>query len=55
MINIEDVRNYRETKIEEKINIIKDPNLNKQEKRLKVLNEMNSSNYFPDFIFFLKI
>ena len=52
MINIEDVRNYRETKIEEKINIIKDPNLNKQEKRLKVLNEMNSSNYFPDFIFF---
>ena len=52
MFNIEDVRNYRETKIEEKINIIKDPNLNKQEKRLKVLNEMNSSNYFPDFIFF---
>ena len=52
MINIEDVRNYGEIKIAKKINLINDPNLNKQEKRLIVLNEMNSSDVFEDFIFF---
>ena len=52
VINIEEIRKAREEKINKRINEIDDPNLNYQQKRLKVLNEINSSNYNPDFIFF---
>ena len=51
-IHIEEIRNNREKKIYEKIKEKNNPNLSYQDKRLEVLDEMNSSNFFPDFIFF---
>lgn len=52
MINVEEIRNAQEKKINKRIEEIDNPNLSDKEKRLIVLNEMNSSNYNQDFIFF---
>ena len=43
MINIQNVRQSRENEINKKVEEIKDSNINNEEKRLIVLNDMNSS------------
>ena len=52
MIEVKKIREYMEDAINKKIEEIDDPNLNYNQKRLKVLNEMNNSLSYQDFIDF---
>lgn len=52
MIEVKKIREYMEEAINKKIEEIDDPNLNYNQKRLKVLNEMNNSLSYQDFIDF---
>ena len=52
MIEVKKIREYMEDAINKKIEEIDDPNLNYNQKRLKVLNEMNNSLSYQYFIYF---
>ena len=51
-LEIKKIRQYQEDEINKKIEEIDDPNLTYEQKRLKVLDEMNSSKSYPDIIYF---
>ena len=51
-LEIKKIRLYQEDEINKKIEEIDDPNLTYEQKRLKVLYEMNTSKSYPDIIYF---
>ena len=51
-LEIKKIRQYQEDEINKKIEEIDDPNLTYEQKRLKVLDEMNTSKSYPDIIYF---
>ena len=51
-LEIKKIRQYQEDEINKKIEEIDDPNLTYEQKRLKVLDEMNTSKSYPAFIDF---
>lgn len=51
-INIKKMRKFEEDKITQKINLINNPNLTYEQKRLIVLSQMNTSSDYPSIIYF---
>jgi len=51
-INIKKMRKFEEDKITAKINLMNDPNLTYEQKRLIVLSQMNTSSDYPSIIYF---
>lgn len=51
-LEIKEIRKFKEDEINKEIQKLDEPNLNYQQKRLKVLDSKNTSKSYPDFIIF---